>query len=114
MTEIIGKSKEVLKETEKKHLFALEQAGSSSEIISSSAPENQETAELLQKEIRAMNENIHYMALQQMLGNIDPEKEGQEEMKQFAIVVNHVTGITLGIMNIALFIYTAVKMLTNM
>ena len=118
MTEMIGKTKEVLSEMEKEKVSALEKGGRAGEICSSSAAVNAETADSLLKQMRTiqleMNGHLHYLALQKMLGNIDPEKTGQEEMKQVAIVVNHLTGIILGTLNIALFIYTTVKMFSDM
>ena len=114
MTEIIGKSKQLWNEMEKPELSAAEEGLITGGIGSTSAQNRSETAESLLKEMRIIQveikDDIHYLALQQMIDNFDPDKEAQNEMKTIGVVVNHVTGIILGILNMALFIYTAVVM----
>ena len=77
------------------------------EITSSTVPAKNESAESLLQE---MKEDLHYLALQQMMENFDPEKESQEELKEVAIFVNHLTGIILGILNLGLLLFTAIEM----
>ncbi len=114
MRQFFGKPKQLLKELASEALSEVPTDEiNSREITSSRAAIRQETAELILTEIRSIKGDIHYMAIEQMIGDPDHEKDAREEMKDAALVLNHLTGIILGMLNLALFAYTALVMITN-
>ena len=66
--------------------------------------------ESTQKDIQAMQIDMHYLALSKMQKTIDAAALGEQEMKELAVILNRVSGIILTILNVGLIIYTGVTM----